>query len=358
MYREIAGEDPTKLTVKEFEPEALPANGIRVKVEYAAPKHGTELHGFFHGPDPVYYDDETLCFMPAKPDPDAEKRPHVHRPGNMWVGHVIEAGTEETRFAVGDRVAGYGPIRTVQTVETDQPLIPGPGIINDVLPMTEEMSWKAALCYDPAQFALAGIRDAHLRLGDTCCISGLGAIGMIAAQMAKLAGAGVVIVSDPIAKRREIALKNGADYAVDPASEDAGLQMKRLTGNRGVDVAIETSGAYPALQACIRGLVYGGTIAIVGWYGPDKGGFNLGREAHMNNAHLIFARACSEPNPDAHTGWSWKKINETCWSLLKSGRINCEDIIDPVVSFEEAGDAYRTYLIEKPAESVKLGVKF
>ena len=97
---------------------------------------------------------------------------------------------------------------------------------------------------------------------------------------------------------------------------------------------------------------------IVGWYGMDKGGFNLGLEAHMNNAHLVFARACSEPNPDVHSGWSWKKLNETCWDLLKSGRINCEDIIDPVVSFEEAGDAYRTYLIEKPAESVKLGVVF
>lgn len=358
MYREIIGEDPTKLTIREFEPEDLPSDGIRVKVEYAAPKHGTELHSFFHGADPVYYDMETLCFMPTKPVPESEKKPRLHRPGNMWVGHVIEAGSGQTRFAVGDRVAGYGPFRTVQTVKADAPLIPGPGIISDVLPMTEEMSWKAALCYDPAQYALAGIRDAHLRLGDTCVVSGLGAIGMITAQMAKLAGAACVIVSDPIAKRREIALKNGADFAIDPLSEDAGLQMKRLTGNRGADVAIETSGTYPALAACLRGLVYGGTIAIVGWYGPDKGGFHLGHEAHMNNAHLVFARACSEPNPDVHSGWSWRRLNETCWNLLQNGRINCEEIIDPVVSFEEAGEAYRTYLIEKPAESVKLGVIF
>lgn len=358
MYYEIVGEDPTKLKPVEYELEKLPEDGIRVKVDYAAPKHGTELHGFFHGSDPVYYDTETLCFMKADPTSEQEEQPHLHRPGNMWVGHVMEVGSTVKKYCVGDRVAGYGSIKQVQTVKIDQPLIAGPGIINDILKMTEEMSWKAALCYDPCQFALAGIRDAHLRLGDTCCISGLGAIGLMAAQMAKLSGASIVIVSDPIAKRRELALKNGADYAIDPSKEDAGLQMKRLTNNRGVDVAIETSGVYSALQSCIRGIVYGGTVSIVGWYGKDKGGFNLGHEAHMNNPRLIFARACSEPNPDVHTGWTWARINQTCWDLLKNGKLNCEDVIDPVVSFEEAGDAYRTYLIEKPTESVKMGVKF
>lgn len=74
--------------------------------------------------------------------------------------------------------------------------------------------------------------------------------------------------------------------------------MKQLTGNRGVDVVIETSGSYPGLQAGLRRLTYGGRIAIVGWFGRDRGGFDLGHEAHVNNATLIFSRACSETNPD------------------------------------------------------------
>ena len=40
--------------------------------------------------------------------------------------------------------------------------------------------------------------------------------------------------------------------------------MKQLTGTRGVDVVIETSVSYPGLQAGLRGLTYGGRIAIVG----------------------------------------------------------------------------------------------
>ena len=77
----------------------------------------------------------------------------------------------------------------------------------------------------------------------------------------------------------------------------------------------------------------------------------------MNNATLIFSRACSEPNPD-YPRWDWARLNETCWRLLSQGKINCEEVLDPVVSFEEAGDAYREYVVENPSLSVKMGVKY
>lgn len=358
MPREISGKDPISLAPVEFESMPLKRDEIRVKVDYAAPKHGTELHGFVHKSDetPTYYDEATQCFLPV-PATDTADAPKTFRPGNMWVGHIIETGEAVEGYSVGDRVAGYGPLREEQNVCVTKTLKAGPGAINEVLKMPEEMSWKAALCYDPCQFALAGVRDSQLRLGDTCCVSGLGAIGLMAAQMAKLQGAKTVIVSDPIAKRREIALKCGADYAIDPVHEDAGLMMKRLTGNRGVDVVIETSGTYPGLQAGLRGVAYGGRIAVVGWFGRDRGGFHLGAEAHMNNATIFFSRACSEPNPD-FPRWNWERLNETCWELLRSGKINCEEVLDPVVSFEEAGDAYREYVVEKPYLSVKMGVEF
>ena len=92
------------------------------------------------------------------------------------------------------------------------------------------MPWKNALCLDPAQFALGGIRDGHVRLGDRVAVFGLGAIGAIAAQMAKAAGAAYVAVIDPIEKRRHAALEAGADAAFDPLREDVGLELKKATG--------------------------------------------------------------------------------------------------------------------------------
>ena len=359
MPREIIAVAPDKLCIAEYEEKALAADQIRVKVDYAAPKHGTELHCWLGDADavPSYYDSETKCFIEIKPDPNASKAPGVFRPGNMWVGHITEVGADVTDYKVGDRIAGYGSLRETQTAKVNQENVAGPGACYDLLKMPEDMSWKAALCYDPCQFALSGVRDSMLRLGDTCLISGLGAIGLMAAQMAKLQGAKTVIVSDPIAKRREIALANGADVAIDPMTQDVGLEVKRLIGNMGADVVIETSGTYPGLQAALRGVTYGGRIAVVGLYKKCRGNFDLGLEAHMNNATIFFSRACSEPNPD-YPRWNWNRINAECWHLLSSGALKCENVIDPVVSFEDAGSTYLDVVAQHPDKSVKMGVTF
>lgn len=133
--------------------------------------------------------------------------------------------------------------------------------------------------------------------------------------------------------------------------------LKQDTNKLGVDVIIDTSANEFALNHALRGLAYGGTIAYVGWARPFKGGVDWGREAHFNNAKIVFSRSCSEPNPD-HPRWSFRRIEETCWELLKNHQINCEDIITPVVPFEGAASAYETFVDREPARSIKLGVKF
>lgn len=156
------------------------------------------------------------------------------------------------------------------------------------------MPWRSALCFDPAKFALGGVRNGHVRIGDHVAVFGLGAIGAIAAQMAKAAGAAYVAVIDPIEKRRYAA----SDAAFDPLREDVGHELKKVTGRAGVDAAIETSGNEQALQQALRGLAYGGTIAFVGWARAFSGTLDLSREAHVGNAVLVFSRASSEPNRD------------------------------------------------------------
>ena len=222
--------------------------------------------------------------------------------------------------------------------------------------MSERMTWKEAMCYDPAQFALGGISDGKVRVGDNVAIFGLGAIGLIAAQLARLAGAAKVIVCDPIQKRREAALENGADLALDSSAVDVGLEIKKATDNRGADVIIETSANYHALQHAIRGIAYNGNIAVVGWYHECAGGFNLGREAHFNQPNILLSRACSEPNRD-YPRWDFDRICAVCWDMLRKGLIKCENIVDPVVALEEAADAYMA-IEQNPSSSVKLGVTF
>lgn len=342
--RELIAREPGKCTLQAYEDGALPEGKIRARVDFGSPKHGTELT-FFKGQDPYQnnrFDEDYQLFMPLEA---TQKQPFEMRPGNMWVGRITEIGKNVEGFERGQRIAGYGTLRNTITLNA-----------RDALIMPEHMTWKQAVCYDPTQFALGGVRDGHIRCGDNVAVFGLGAIGLITAQLAKLSGALKVIVLDPVECRRDSALANGADYALDPSGCDAGLEIKKLTGKRGADVIIETSGSYAALQAAFRGAAYGGNIAMVGWYKECRGGLHLGREAHYNQPNVIFSRACSEPNRD-YPRWDFTRLCKASWELLASGVLKCENIVDPVIRFDQSPEAYMN--IEKhPEMSVKLGVEF
>lgn len=353
MPKQLIAAAPRKADITTYEDRELKPNEVKVKVEYASPKHGSELAGF-RGESPHtadYFDeDEWRLFLPREPqDISTDGGFGRWNLGNQWVGVITEAGADVTEYSVGDRVSGYGGIRETHIVNA----------VNNyyLKKVSDGMSWKSAVCFDPAQFALGGIRDAHVRAGDRVAVFGLGAIGQLAAQMAKLAGASWVAVVDPIEKRRDVAMRNGADAAFDPINEDVGLALKRATDKLGVDVIIETSASEFALQQSLRGLAYGGTIAFVGWARAFKGGLDLGREAHFNNAKIVFSRACSEPNPD-YPRWSWRRIEDVVWEMLSSNRIDCEEIINPVVPFEQSAEGYEQNVDRYPERSIKLGVNF
>lgn len=351
MPKQLVAVAPRKAALVEYQDREILPHEVKVQVKYASPKHGTELADF-RGETPFLnetYDPEWQLFLPRDPGQDQGVKFGEWNLGNQWVGVITEAGSEVTDFQVGDWVCGYGGIRETHIVQA---------VDNYRLrKVPETMPWKNALCYDPAQFALAGVRDAHMRPGDRVAVIGLGAIGQIAAQMAKKCGASYVAVVDPIPLRREAALKAGADEAFDPTVQDVGWELKKATNKVGVDVIIETSANAHALQTALRGLAYGGTIAYVGWAKEFQGGLHLGREAHFNNAKIVFSRAASEPNPD-YPRWNRRRIEDVCWEMLRSGLIDCEDIIYPVVPFDQSAEAYCEYVDRHPERSIKLGITF
>jgi threonine dehydrogenase-like Zn-dependent dehydrogenase len=231
------------------------------------------------------------------------------------------------------------------------------------------------------------IRDAGIQIGDRVAVFGMGAIGLIAMQLARLAGADQVIAIDPIAERRCLAVKLGADLALDPRADDGdvGLTIRRLTpgadareestrtriaehvvggfrdrltqlSNLGVDVAVEVSGNVLALHDAIRSTRFGGTVCVLSYYGGDSAGLRLGEEFHVNRLELISARAGSLPLRDA-PGWTYPRLVNTALAWLISGRLRTDGIISPIVPFADAVDAYRS-IDEHPDRSIKLGIRF
>jgi threonine dehydrogenase-like Zn-dependent dehydrogenase len=357
--------------LREYEEPALGTTQIRIKSEFASPKHGTELVAYRN--DPVAnrpYNPSLGVTVPRSPDEGLKGFP---RPlGNMVVGVVTEVGTVVSRFRAGDRVFGHLPIRETHTAdESNADLLP-PGL-----------TAEAAVCLDPVVMALA-MRDAQIKLGDRVAVFGLGAIGLIGVQLARLAGAAQVIALDPLANRRELARTFGADDVLDPTAgdSDAGMAVRALTGDLpdgevprsqtrliggylerqtdmsrlGVDVAVETSGSIPALHHAIRATRFGGTVCMISFYGRDAAGLFLGEEFHVNRLQLISVRSESLPMRDA-PGWTLERMVRLAIDWLIEGRLRVDGIVTPVVSFEESVEAYRA-IDEHPEQSIKLGIRF
>jgi threonine dehydrogenase-like Zn-dependent dehydrogenase len=348
MPRELVALGIRQPAIRPYD-DAPPGPGeICVRTRFGAPKHGTELHGY-RGDSPFsdsHWDPAAKIFLPGAP-PNNFPRPL----GNIAVGIVAEVGDDVSGVALGNRVAGYGPLR-----ETQRWAWGAPGPYPGVRIMPERMTWQEAVCLDPTTVALGGVRDGNVRLGDRVAVLGLGAIGLVAVQLARLAGASFVVGVDPIAGRRAVAEATGADLVLDPSAVDAGLTIRNATGGAGVDVSIETAGTARALHQAVRALAFGGTVSITGWYNEFTGGIDLGREAHLNRPTFVFTRAESEPHRD-HPRWNNRRLADAAWDLLAAGRLNCDLIVTPIVPFDEVVDAYRD-IDEHPERSVKLGVTF
>ena len=90
---------------------------------------------------------------------------------------------------------------------------------------------------------------------------------------------------------------------------------------------------------------------------PFPEGLWLGQEAHYNYGKIVFSRACSEPNPE-YPRWDRHRIEDVVWELLMNGYLDCEDLIDPVIPFEESAEGFCRYVDRHPEESIKLGIDF
>ena len=117
----------------------------------------------------------------------------------------------------------------------------------------------------------AVLNTAEVETGATVVIMGLGGVGVAAIQGARLAGASVILASDPIAERRELALKFGATHVNDPTSEDLLSQCQALTNGIGMDYAFETAGIAKLAEVAIAVIRPGGMVVCVGAPPLDQG---------------------------------------------------------------------------------------
>ncbi|HEY7501450.1 MAG TPA: alcohol dehydrogenase catalytic domain-containing protein [Vicinamibacterales bacterium] len=119
---------------------------------------------------------------------------------------------------------------------------------------------------DIASTGISGAESGNVRAGDSVAIFAQGPIGLCATLGARLRGAGLIVGVDPLAHRRAMSEKFGADVTLDPTKAGVIAEIKRLTGGRGVDVAIEALGRQETFEAALRSIRPGGVMSSLGVY--------------------------------------------------------------------------------------------
>ena len=208
--------------------------------------------------------------------------------GHEWVGRVAAAGSGVTRVREGDRVVLGVPVACGDCAECRaghahrcaaimalaygiHPLTPPHGgyapriavPADHLVFVPEDLPVDAAAQVEPATVALHGVRRRPPRLGDRVLVLGAGPIGLYAAQLARIAGAGEVYVLEPRPERCALASTLGATLALAP--EPAGLEAIRArTGGLGVDLVYECSGSQAAMDAGFDLVRPGGAFMLIG----------------------------------------------------------------------------------------------
>lgn len=187
--------------------------------------------------------------------------------------------------------------------------------------LSPELPMEFGAMAEPVACCLHGIDRAEICEGDTVCIVGGGAIGLIMVQLARLAGAAKIILSEPNEKRRSVGLSLGADIAIDPAAPGA---MDGFLN--AADVAIECVGNLPAVKSAFAYAKKGANIVLFSVPKVDSK-FDLPLFDVYKKELTIKG---SFFNPDTHS---------RAVALLNAGKLNFDQIIThrfPLAQMPEA----------------------
>jgi len=342
---------PRNVDVVAAEPQPCPPGHLRVRTLYSGISAGTELTAY-RGSN-VYlnkrWDPVRHLFVAGE---QTVTYPIVGW-GYSEVGEVIEVGDgggpsadHDTRVpAVGDVVYGIWGHRS-------EAVLPLAALAGQLLP--QGLDPIVGVFARVGAIALNALLAADLHVTETVVISGQGVIGLLATRLAVLSGATVIAV-DRIGDRLTMARTFGAAHTLDARDADVAARVRELTG-AGADVAIEISGAYPALHEAIRSVEPGGRVVAAGFYQGPAVGLDLGEEFHLNRVSVIASQIGGLPT--ALTGrWDKPRLHRAILELIANGNLDVAPLVTDLIPAREADTAYRL-LDEDPAAALQVVLDF
>lgn len=257
-------------------------------------------------------------------------------------GIVVDAGSTDSPFNAGDRVAcaGTGNANHAEYISVPYNLaVRVPAAVGD----------NDAASVALGAIALQGIRRLQPTIGETFVVFGLGLLGQLTSQMLRSAGCRV-IGADVDYSRTKVALDLGMHCAIEPG--DNGDVVKRLTAGRGADGVIitassESSELISQAFGCCRRKA---RVVVVG-----DVGLNLHRhDIYAKELDILISTSYGPGRYDrryesegldyplAYVRWTENRNMEEYLQMIADGRINLSGVCDSVFSIDQAAAAYES----------------
>lgn len=292
------------------------------------------------------------------PDPSAPTRPF----GYANSGVVLEAGEGCEEFEPGMRVACMGAGYALHASHACVPK-------NLCVPLPEGVSFEEGAFCHLAATALQAIRRTAPELGEWGAVFGLGIIGQVACQLARLSGC-FVMGLDMLQKRLEIARKNGADRVVDASTEDPVEAAREFTKGEGLDWAIIAFGgeATETLERAVSMMKTApdghkmGRITIVGGceakikFPTPLGNMDIRASSRTGPGYHDEAWERGADYPPVFVRWDTRRNLRLVLRLISEGRLNVKSLITHTFPLDKAPEACEL-LIEHPDEALGVILK-
>lgn len=324
---------PQDLRVEEVPIPQIQPDELLVKVQ-AASICGTDLR-IFHGNHRMY--------SPGT----------VRIPGHEVVGTIAKIGSQLTGFTPGERVfiapnmgcghcaqcvsgnnnlcATYDAIGvTIDGGFAEYVRVPANAIRQgNVIQVSESVDPAVAALMEPFACVLRGQNALHIRPGEVVLVIGAGPIGVMHTKLAKVRGAGRVIVSEPVADRALQAARMGADRVVNPTLEDLQTVLNQESNHRGADVIIVAAPVHAAQESALTLAAIGGRINFFGGLPKDRPTIAFDSNlVHYKELVITGTTACS---------------TNDCWEatrIVNSGLIDLSDLVSQRYPLREAVKAF------------------